>query len=72
STTYDASDHLFGYTLGLGLAFDFNSNVTFKIGYEQTRYEDTTINATLGTRSDTTIVEPEVETFFLSLQYHFR
>ena len=71
STNYDADRNLFGYTLGFGLAYDITPRFTAKIGYEQTQYEDTEINATLGTRSDHTVVKPEVESFFIVLQYNF-
>ncbi len=72
STTYDVNEYLFGGTLGVGLAYDITSRVTVKLGYEQTWYEDIEINATRGTRSDKTVVEPEMETFFLTLQYYFK
>lgn len=72
STTYDVSEYLLGGTLGAGLAYDITPRITIKIGYEQTWYEDTEINATQGTRSDKTIVEPEMKTFFLTLQYYFK
>ena len=71
STNYDANRNLYGYTLGFGLAYDITPRFTAKIGYEQTQYEDTEINATLGTRSDHTVVKPEVESFFIVLQYNF-
>ena len=71
STTYDANNKLYGYTLGFGLAYDFSSKFTAKIGYEQTRYEDIEINAILGTRTDKTVVDPEVESIFFTLQYNF-
>jgi len=71
STTYDANRNLYGYTLGFGLAYDISPQFTAKIGYERTKYEEAEINATLGTRSDKTIVEPLVESCFLTLQYNF-
>jgi hypothetical protein len=42
-----------------------------KIGYEQTKYEETEINATLGARSGKTLVEPLAESFYLVLQFSF-
>ncbi len=72
STTYDSSEYLLGGTLGVGLACDITPRVTVKLGYEQTWYEDTEINATQGTRSDKTIVEPVMDTFFFTLQYYFK
>jgi len=72
STTYDVNEYLFGGTLGAGLAYDITSRITVKLGYEQTWYKDTRINATQGTRNDTTVVEPEMETFFLTIQYYFK
>jgi opacity protein-like surface antigen len=71
STTYDVSEYLLGGTLGVGLAYDITPRITIKLGYEQTWYEDIDINATQGTKSDKTIVGPEMETFFLILQYYF-
>ena len=71
STNYDVNRNLFGYTLGFGLAYDITPRFTAKIGYEQTQYEDTEINATRGTRSDNTVVKPQVESFFIVLQYNF-
>jgi opacity protein-like surface antigen len=71
STTYDANRRLFGFTLGLGLAYDITPSFTAKIGYERTKYEETEINVTLGTRTDKTMVEPRVDSFFLTLQYNF-
>ena len=72
STTYDVSEYLFGGTLGVGLAYDITPRITVKLGYEQTWYEDTEINVTRGTRSDKSIVKPEMETIFLILQYYFK
>lgn len=71
STTYDVNSNLYGYTLGFGLSYDITPQFTAKIGYEETKYEENEINATLGTRTDKTLVEPQVESFFLTLQYNF-
>ena len=71
STNYNASDTLYGYTLGIGLAYDITASFTAKAGYARTQYEDIEINATAGTRSDKTVVEPEGAAFYLTLQYNF-
>ena len=71
STQYDVSNYLYGYSYGLGLAYDFTPQLTAKIGYSQTKYEEIEINATLGTRNDKTLVEPQGDSFFLTLQYNF-
>lgn len=71
STVYDIQRNLYGYTLGVGLAYDIAPPFTAKIGYEQTNYEETEIDATLGARSDKSLVEPRVESIFLTLQYNF-
>jgi opacity protein-like surface antigen len=71
STNYDVNRNLFGYTLGFGFAYDITPLFTAKIGYEQTKYEETEINATRGTRTDNTVVKPQVESFFIVLQYNF-
>lgn len=72
STTYDESEYLLGYTLGLGLAYDVTPRITVKTGVEKTWYEDTEITAVLGTLSDRTVVEPELETLFINIEYAFR
>lgn len=71
STNYNASRRLFGYTIGLGLAYDITAQFTAKMGYEQTRYRETQIDATRGVLYDKTMVEPKINSFFLSLQYNF-
>jgi len=71
STNYDVNSNLYGYTFGLGLAYDVTPQFTAKIGYSQTEYEEIEINATLSTRNDKTLVEPQGESFFLTLQYNF-
>lgn len=71
STHYNAGRHLYGYTLGLGLAYDISAQFTTKIGYEQTRYRDTKIDATRSVLNDKTTVEPKITSFFMSLQYNF-
>ena len=71
STNYNAGRRLFGYTLGLGLAYDITAQFTAKMGYEQTRYRETQIDAIRGVLSDKTMVEPKIASFFLSLQYNF-
>jgi len=71
STRYDVNRRLYGYTLGFGLAYDITPLLTAKIGYDQTEYEEAEINATLGTRSDNTLVKPQVESFYLVLQFNF-
>lgn len=70
STTYDANSNLYGHTLGFGVAYDVTSKFTAKVGYSQTTYGESEINATLGTRTDKTIVEPQIESMFLTLQYN--
>ena len=70
STTYDANSNLNGRTLGFGVAYDVTPKLTAKVGYSQTTYEESEINATLGTRTDKTIVEPQIESLFLTLQYN--
>jgi opacity protein-like surface antigen len=71
STNYDVNERLYGYTLGLGLAYDITQKFTAKIGYDNTRYQDTTITANRGVLEDKTVVEPRVDSFFLTLQYNF-
>ena len=71
STNYNASRHLYGYTMGLGLAYDISAQFTAKMGYEQTLYRETGIDATRGVLYDKTMVEPKINSFFLSLQYNF-
>lgn len=71
STNYDAGRRLYGYTLGLGLAYDITAKFTAKTGYEQTRYRETGIDATRGVLDDKTRVEPKIDSFFLGLQYNF-
>ncbi|MBU0972887.1 MAG: outer membrane beta-barrel protein [Proteobacteria bacterium] len=71
STHYNASRRLYGYTLGLGLAYDITAQFTAKMGYEQTRYRETGIDAIRGVLADKTRVEPKMNLFFLSLQYNF-
>jgi opacity protein-like surface antigen len=72
STTYDINRNLTGYSLGFGIAYDITSQFTAKIGYEHGKYEETEINATLATRTEKTLVEPQLESFFLTLQYNFK
>jgi len=71
STTYNVSTDLIGTTLGFGLAYDITSKFRARIGFDNTRYDETEINAALGTRNDRTLVEPEAESFYLSIQYNF-
>jgi len=71
STKYDINRNLYGYTLGFGLAYDVTPQFTAKIGYSQTEYEEIEIDATLSTRNDKTLVEPQGESLFLTLQYNF-
>ena len=71
STNYNADRRLLGYTLGLGLAYDITAQFTAKMGYEQTRYRETQIDAIRGVLYDKTMVESEIASFFLSLQYNF-
>jgi opacity protein-like surface antigen len=71
STQYNTGRHLLGYTLGLGLAYDITTQFTVKIGYEQTRYQDTEIDAVRSVLYDKTTVEPQVASFFVGLQYNF-
>ena len=71
STTYDVNAHLLSYTLGLGFAYDITQRFTVKIGIDRIQYDETEINAALGLRSDKTLVEPETNSFYLSLQYNF-
>ena len=71
STNYNSGRRLYGYTLGLGLAYDISAQFTAKIGYEQTRYQDTEINATRSVLYDKTTVEPKISFFFMNLQYNF-
>ena len=72
STTYDVNDNLLSYTLGLGFACDITPRFTVKIGVDRIQYDKTEINAELGLRMDKTLVEPEAESFYLSLQYNFQ
>jgi opacity protein-like surface antigen len=69
--TYDVNTDLVGTTLGIGLAYDIASKFRARVGFDWTGYEETEIDATLGTRHDKTLVEPESESFYLSIQYQF-
>lgn len=71
STTYDVNTQLNGYSLGCGLAWDIVPRFTVKLGYEQQRYNQEDIRASLGVVNDATRVDPYSEKLFITLQYNF-
>ena len=71
STTYDVSTRLVGYTLGLGIAYDISKHFTVKIGYDAAQYDKKEIDASKGTRNDTSLVKPEDSIWYLNLTYRF-
>lgn len=78
STTYDVNTGLNGYTLGGGLAYDITPRFTVRLTYEQIRFKEKKIWASInfqgstGEMNDFTQISPKVESISLTLQYNFQ